>query len=108
MKLYFYFLEEQKEKPHIRIEECEVVEKPKSYTLLGKVPGFYNSRVLKPDIGLHSEYGWKQYVVLTEPNVESVKKLFSDYLNGQIQGKQKEIEELKEKLIAVENMEEKQ
>lgn len=107
MKLYFYFLETPyKEKSHIRIEECEVEEKPKSYTLLGSVNGFYNSRVLKSEIGLHSEYTWKQYVILSEPNVTLVKQMLSDYLDKQIEGKQKEVEELQEKLMAVENMEE--
>ncbi len=109
MKLYFYLLENSRSgKLNVRVEECEAEEKPKSYILLGRAPVIYNSRILKSEIGLYIKHGWKRYVVLTEPNVEFVKKLFSDYLNEQIIGKQKEIEELKKKLIAVENMEENQ
>lgn len=106
MKLYFYFLETPyKEKPRIRIEECEVVKKPKTYKPVDKFPdGYYGYHVAKTNVGIFDSY-WYNQVILTERNDGLAKKLFSDYLNSQIGGKEKEIEKLKEKLIAVENME---
>ncbi len=105
MKLYFYFLKEIKGKPCIQIKECEAEKKAKSYQLLGNVEEFYKSRVLKSEIGLHSGYMWQQYVILLKPDFAFAKQLFSDYLNGQIENKQKEIEKLQEKLTAIESME---
>jgi len=109
MKLYFYFLETPyKEKPHIRIKECEVEEKPKTYKPVDRFPdGYYGSYVAKTEIGILDKH-WHERVILTARNDELVKQLFSDYLDKQIEGKQKEIEELQEKLMVVENMEENQ
>lgn len=106
MKLYFYFLETpHKGKPHIRIEECEVEEKPKTYKPVDKFPdGYYGCYVTRTNVGTLDNY-WHKQIILTERNDELAKKLFSDYLNEQIDRKQKEIEELKEKLIVAENME---
>ncbi len=106
MKLYFYFLETPyKGKPYIRIEECEAVEKPKTYSPVDEFPnGYYGNYVVKSEIGILSGHQ-NDKVILTERNDELAKKLFSDYLNSQIEGKQKEVEKLKEKLMAVENME---
>lgn len=97
MKLYFYILENNK----IRFSECEVEEKPKSYTLKESVSGFYNRRVLKDEIGLKDKYSWKQIVILDKQDDELAKKYFCDYLNGKIAGKQKEIEKLQEAMEAV-------
>ncbi len=106
MKLYFYFLETPyKGKSYIRIEECEVEEKPKTYSPVDEFPNdYYGNYVAKSEVGILSGRR-NDKVILTEKNDELVKKLFFDYLNEQIERKQKEIEKLKEKLIAVENME---
>lgn len=97
MKLYFYILEDNK----IRFSECEVEEKPKSYTLKDHIYGFYGSRVLKSEIGLKCEYNWKQIVILENQDDELAKKYFCDYLNEKIADKQKEIEGLQEKMKVV-------
>ncbi len=108
MKLYFYFLKTPlKGESYIHIEECNAEEKPKSYTLSGNAEGLYKLRIPKSSIGKIFEGVLELYVVLSELNIASVKKIFSDYLNDQIDGKQKEIEKLKAKLKAVENMEDK-
>ncbi len=47
MKLYFYFLEKNK-RSCIRMEECEVKEKAKTYRPVNGFPsGFYNQFVKK-------------------------------------------------------------
>lgn len=109
MKLYFYFLETPHSgKPYIQIEECEVEEKPKTYKPVDKFPKSYSGcYVVKSDIGILSGYR-NDKVILAKKNDGLTKKLFSDYLNEKIECKKKEIEELKEKLMAVENMEGKQ
>lgn len=105
MKLYFYFLEEQRDKnPHIRVEECDVKESIKTYKLLGEVQGVYRSTVLKSEIGLCFGCASGQEAILEEPDFEYAKKLFAGYLNNQIGKNQKEIERLKENLLAVESM----
>lgn len=97
MKLYFYIFEDNK----IRFTECEVDEKSKSYTLKERVSGFYNSRVLKSEIGLKDEYYWKQIVILDKRDDELAKKYFCKYFNKRIAEGQKKIDKLKEKLKTV-------
>lgn len=94
MKLYFYVLEDNK----INFTECEVEEKPKSYKLLEKVCGFYGSRVLKSEIGLKGEYTWKQIVVLDKKDDELAKKYLSDYVNNEIEKRQKDIEKFQKQI----------
>lgn len=93
-KLYFYVFKDNK----IEFTECEVEEKPKSYTLLEKVCGFYGSRVLKSEIGLKQEYNWKQIVILDKRDDELAKKYLSDYVNNQINKIQKEIDNFQKRL----------
>ena len=94
MKLYFYVFEDNK----INFTECEVEEKPKSYTLLEKAYGFYGSRVLKSEIGLKCEYIWKQIVILDKRDDEIAKRYLSDYVNNEIEKKQKEIEKFQKQI----------
>lgn len=102
MKLYFYFLEKPyKDKPYIRFEECEVVNKPKTYKPVGRFPsGYYGSYVAKEDIGTLIGYG-KDVVALTQNDSEVAMKLFSDNANKQIGQLNRKIEELKDELKAV-------
>ena len=72
MKLYFYFLETGK----IRLAECEVEEKPKTYKPVDRFPsGFYGCYVKKEDIGELIGYG-DNVVVLTEKNIQKVANVF--------------------------------
>ena len=88
MKLYFYVFNNNK----FNFTECEAEEKPKSYALLDKVPGVYLSRILKSEMGLRTEYTWKQIVILDKRDDELAKKYISDYINKEIAKRQKEIE----------------
>lgn len=76
MKLYFYFLESYGANPHIRCEECEVEEKPKTYKAVDKFPeGYWYSAVKKDDIGTLSGYD-KGVVILTEKDSVKVADIF--------------------------------
>ncbi len=97
MKLYFYVFEDNR----FKFTECEVEEKPKSYTLLESVPGVYLSRILKSEMGLRAEYSWKQIVVLDKRDDELAKKYISDYINKEIAKRQKEIEGFENQLKIV-------
>lgn len=97
MKLYFYVFESNR----FEFTECEVEEKAKSYTLLEKVPGVYLSRILKSEMGLRTEYTWKQIVVLDKRDDKLAKKYISDYINKEIAKRQEEIEGFEKKLKIV-------
>lgn len=99
MKLYFYIFDGDK----LEFSECEVEEKAKSYTLKGRVRGFYGTRILKSEIGLKQEYNWKQTVILDKRDDDLAKKYLSDYLDEKIEEKQKEIEELQKKKQTVDD-----
>jgi len=106
MKLYFYFLETKSNKePYVRTEECDAKESNKTFKLLDEVKGYYHRLVWKSEIGICSGCDREYQVILEEPNTGYAKKLFSDCLNKEIEEEQKYIEKLKEKLVAVENME---
>ena len=97
MKLYFYVFEDSR----FEFTECKVEEKPKSYTLLEKVPGVYLSRILKSEMGLRTEYTRKQIVVLNKRDDELAKKHISDYINKEIAKRQEEIEGFEKRLKIV-------
>lgn len=103
MKLYFYFLDTPyNEEPFIRFEECEVIEKPKTYCPAEKFPnGFYGSYVKKSDIGHLSGYH-ENIVVLTEKNKEAALNLFKNKEDGVRKRLEKEIADTEAKLRAIE------
>lgn len=102
MKLYFYFLEKPfNGKPYIRSDECEVVNKPKTYKPVDKFPkGYYGCYVRKEDIGILSGYG-KDVAILTSSDSDVAMKLFRDNANKQIGQHEYQINKLKEELSAV-------
>ena len=108
MKLYFYILERPyNEKPFVRFEECEVIEKPKTYKPKDKFPrGVYNSYISKSDIGHVSGYS-KNLVVLTEPNAKVAKELFMKIYERNVRQKEEHLAEAKVILNAILEMEEK-
>lgn len=68
MKLYFYFLDTRENR--IREEECEVVEKSKTYNIVGHRPyGYTNNTINKNQINRISG-ATQSYIVLTEKNPE--------------------------------------
>ena len=107
MKLYFYILEKYFNKnPFVRFEECEVIEKPKTYYPKDKFPkGVYNSYIRKSDIGHVSGYS-NNLVVLTEPNTKVAKELFTKLYDSNVRQKEEHLAEAKVILNAILEMEE--
>ena len=104
MKLYFYFLETQyNEKPYIRYEECEVINKPKTYKPVDKFPsGYGGCYVRKEDIGTLAGYS-QNMVVLTTDDSEVALKLFVDRANKEIGQHEYQIKKQRAKLKAVDD-----
>ena len=108
MKLYFYILEKPYNKnPFVRFEECEVIEKTKTYYPKDRFPsGVYNCYINKNDIGIVSGYS-NNLVVLTEPNAKVAKELFTKLYEINVRQKEKHLAEAKVILNAILEMEEK-
>nr|DAU38438.1 MAG TPA: hypothetical protein [Caudoviricetes sp.] len=117
MKLYFYILDSDREyNPEtktlgdyvfkIRVEECEVVEKPKTYRAVTQFPErLYIGYVKKEDIGKISGSS-TPYIVLTVPNYQFVKDRFLEKYNVEISRLKKAIAMYENKIAAIENYKE--
>ena len=107
MKLYFYILERPYgENPFVRFEECEVIEKPKTYYPKDKFPrGVYNSYISKSDIGHISGYS-SNLVVLTESNAKLAREIFAKMYESNVRRAQASLSEAKAMLNAILEMEE--
>ena len=107
MKLYFYILEKPYDKkPFVRFEECEVIEKPKTYYPKDKFPrGVYNAYISKQDIGHISGYS-NNLVVLTEHNAKIAKELYTKLYESIVRQKEESLAESKAVLNAILEMEE--
>ena len=107
MKLYFYILEKPyNKKPFVRFEECEVIEKPKTYKPKDKFPsGVYNCYISKSDIGHVSGYS-NDLVVLTEPNAKVAKEIFTKLYESNVRQKEESLAKAKVMLNAILEMEE--
>ena len=107
MKLYFYILERHyNQKPFVRFEECEVIEKPKTYYLKDRFPnGVYNACISKSDIGHISGYS-SNLVVLTEPNAKLAREIFAKMYESNVRRAQASLSKEKAMLNAILEMEE--
>lgn len=117
MKLYFYILDsDRKYNPEtktlgdyvfkIRTEECEVVEKPKTYKAVTRFPdGIYIGYVRKEDIGTISGRS-TPYIVLEEPNYQFVKETFLEKYNNDIRRFKNIIAMYENKIAAIEDYKE--
>ena len=108
MKLYFYILERPyfNQKPFVRFEECEVIEKPKTYYPKDKFPsGVYNIYIRKSDIGHVSGYS-NNIVVLTEPNAKMAKELYTKLYESIVRQKEESLAKAKATLNSILEMEE--
>ncbi len=105
MKLYFYILERPfMREPFIRFEECEVIEKPKTYYPVGKLPkGVYRSFIRKGEIGNFLDSNFKNVIVLDKNDSEKAMKLFEDCSKSEIERLYKSISTEKSILKAVED-----
>lgn len=117
MKLYFYILDSDREfNPEtrtfgdstfkVRVEKCEVVEKPKTYKAVTRFPdGIYIGYVKKEDIGTISGHS-TPYIVLTVPNYQFVKDKFLEKYNVEISRLKKAIAMYENRIAAIEDYEE--
>lgn len=117
MKLYFYILDSDREyNPEtqtlgdyvfkIRVEECEAIEKPKTYKAATRFPdGIYIGYVKKEDIGKISDYS-TPYIVLTVPNYQFVKDKFLEKYNVEISRLKKVIAMYENRIAAIEDYKE--
>ena len=107
MKLYFYILEKSRgKKPFIRFDECEVIEKPKTYYPVDRFPrGVYRLCVNKKDIGHISGYG-NNLVVLTENNPALAKEIFARMYESGVRQAEERLKNEKTLLNAILEMEE--
>ena len=107
MKLYFYILEKPYNKnPFVRFEECEVIEKPKTYYPQDKFPrGVYNVYISKQDIGHISGHS-SNLVVLTEPNAKVAKEIFAKLYESNVRLAEESLSEAKAMLNVILEMEE--
>lgn len=117
MKLYFYILDSDQEfNPEtrtfgdpvfkVRVEECEVIEKPKTYRAVTWFPkGIYIEYVKKEDIGKIFD-SFTPYIVLTEPNYQFVKDKFLKRYNVEIHRLKKAIAMYENKIAAIEDYKE--
>lgn len=117
MKLYFYILDRDREyNPEtrtfgdptfkVRVEECEVIEKPKTYRAVTWFPkGVYSEYVKKENIGKISD-SLTQYIVLEKPNYQFVKNKFLEKCNEEISRLKNTIAMYENKIAAVENYKE--
>ena len=105
MKLYFYFLERPYLKdPFIRFEECEVIEKNKTYYPVDKFPnGTYRDFIRKGEIGDFLDSYFKNVIVLDKNDSEKAMKLFEDRSKSEIDRFDKIISIQKSILKAVED-----
>ena len=107
MKLYFYILEKPYNKnPFVRFEECEVIEKPKTYKPKDRFPsGVYNCYISKSDMG--HVFGYSNHlVVLTEPNAKVAKEIFMKLYESNVRQKEESLAKEKTMLNAILEMEE--
>lgn len=117
MKLYFYILDSDREyNPEtktlgdyvfkVRVEECEVIEKPKTYRAVTQFPeGLYIGYVKKEDIGKISGSS-TSYIVLEEPNYQFVKETFLEKYNNDIHKFKNIIAMYENKIAAIEDYKE--
>ena len=117
MKLYFYILGSDREyNPEtqtlgdyifkIRVEECEVIEKPKTYKAVTRFPdGIYIGYVKKEEIGTISGHS-TPYIALAVPNYQFVKDRFLEKYNVEISRLKKAIAMYEDKIAAIEDYKE--
>lgn len=117
MKLYFYILDSDREyNPEtktfgdlvskVRVEECEVIEEPKTYRAVTQFPkGICIGYVKKEDIGRIFD-SLIPYIVLEESNYQFVKEAFLKKYNNEFCRLKSTIAMYESKIAAIEDYEE--
>lgn len=108
MKLYFYILEQPyKGEPYVRIEECEVEEKQKTYRAVDKFPrGIYRRYINKSDIERIINEVYMPFIVLLQRDTAYAKEQFKYLIESNIRVEEEKLKNLKVQLKAVEELEE--
>lgn len=103
MKLYFYILKEPYNKEmYLHFEECEVVEKPKTYKPVNKFPsGIFRDIIMKNEIGGFLS-GYSNIVVLDKKDYHVAKEIFCNKYNREIKEHLEAIDKLNKKKYAIE------
>ena len=108
MKLYFYILDgyRKTDEWNLRLEECEVIEKPKTYKPATKFPdGICASFIRKESIGnFINEYS--KVVVLDAPDYEKAKEVFFKKYDNELNTLKKGIDFYEELKSAIEDYKE--
>lgn len=79
MKLYFYVLNQDIKTDELKlcVEECDVVEKPKTYKPVTRFPsGLYLGGFIKKESIGHFVGNWKEIIVLDRPDYKKAKEIF--------------------------------
>lgn len=100
MKLHFYFVKKYPWENGLNIEyvAIEADEKPKTYVVREQPHGIFVNRISKEEIGSVVN-GYR--VALLERDDETAKKIFKEYYNVLISGKEKEIDDYKNIIKAI-------
>lgn len=103
MKLYFYILKEPyKKEAYIHCEECEVVEKQKTYEPIERFPSeIYRGFIRKDEIGMFF-YGYPNIVILDKKDYHAAKEIFCNKYNVEIKEHMEAIDKLNKKKYVVE------
>lgn len=105
MKLYFYILDTSGSNPKgLYVEECEAIEKPKTYKATEKVFPNSFSTLRKCEEGKILDFN---YLFLTKPNFEYAKEAFRGRAERKITDRLKEVEKIKAELKMINESEEK-
>jgi hypothetical protein len=108
MKLYFYILDRDRKTDgwNLRLEECEVTEKAKTYRPVTKFPDeIYTSFIRKESIGnFINEHS--KVVVLDAPDYEKAKEVFFKKYDNELNTLRKRINFYEELKAAIENYKE--
>lgn len=105
MKLYFYFLDTPyKEEPKMRLAECEVIERAKTYKPADVFPtGYHNNYVKKEDLNQILQFSGRLKYISVIRDDEKAKAAFRKYLKITIAGFEKDIAFCESQIKAVEN-----
>ena len=78
MKLYFYILDSDRKTDewNLRLEECEVTEKPKTYKPVTKFPDVIDASFIKKESIGNFINEYSKVVVLDAPDYEKAKEVF--------------------------------
>lgn len=105
MKLYFYFLDTPyKEAPKMRLAECEVIERAKTYKPVDVFPtGYHSSYVKKDDLDHTLRFSGRLKYISAIRDDEKAKAAFRKYLKIAKAGFEKDIAFCESQINAVEN-----